>query len=365
MKLRIVTRDPNYFGLQMFDALHAYSQSQSLDFKTELDIEVSSNPHPQAYNILFLCMPNCVPDDYMQYDMVIVDNVDESTDKCTDEMSEILSTHPNSWFFCNSILGEQHKLYGRTISGIGDWQNCIRYWTSTFYPQKYQIGELAYVRKPITYINGLNRTWRKHILDQITIPKLNNISDEVYETTMFREYASDEDIKFYNFLRDTYPYSALSESESSYYDNSVPVGVNSKFGKIPPGYFSMPEYKDYAIIAFPETSWRNDELFLSEKILKCFVFGAIPMPIGGANIHKLYHKLGFITAHDFLPDELKFDSELDHIVRHQKTVKALEWLQRDAISCYSIVAKHNQTVFYQNKYIETQIKKLHDAIVQK
>ena len=93
------------------------------------------------------------------------------------------------------------------------------------------------------------------------------------------------------------------------------------------GYFVLPEYFEYRCVVFPESSWLNSEANLTEKTLKCFYAGAMPFPIGGANANQLINQIGYYTAWNLLPDNLKkFDSIKDHRKRYQGAINALKWL---------------------------------------
>jgi hypothetical protein len=115
--------------------------------------------------------------------------------------------------------------------------------------------------------------------------------------------------------------------QSQYYDNLIKTGIDNKFGEIPPGYFQLPLYYENSCVIFPESSWQNNELSVTEKSIKCFYAGSIPFPIGGANTNHLYNELGFYTAWNLLPDEFKqFDSMINHVERVSACVDAIKWL---------------------------------------
>jgi hypothetical protein len=164
------------------------------------------------------------------------------------------------------------------------------------------------------------------------IHRLNHAHWESIHDKQFREYINDQYIE--------------SESASEiYHDNSHVIGINGEFGKVHPGYFIMPEYFTNSCVIFPESSWQNNELSVTEKALKCFYAGSLPLPIGGANVNQLYNNIGFYTAWNLLPDNLKlFDQIEDHIARHQMCVDAINWLQE------------NRSIFKTDKFSELTTK---------
>jgi hypothetical protein len=105
------------------------------------------------------------------------------------------------------------------------------------------------------------------------------------------------------------------------------MGIDDKFGKLSPGYIILDEYFDYRCVIFPESTWQNNEVAITEKILKCCYTKTVPWPVGGSNINKLYNQIGFGTAWNLLPEELQlWDSVTEHAQRHQQMAKAMAWL---------------------------------------
>ena len=89
----------------------------------------------------------------------------------------------------------------------------------------------------------------------------------------------------------------------------------------------LPEYFENSCIIYPETTWQNNELTITEKTLKCCFAGSLPFPVGGSNINIMLNDMGFYTAWNLLPRKLReFDSILDHNIRYKKMVDAIKWL---------------------------------------
>ena len=137
------------------------------------------------------------------------------------------------------------------------------------------------------------------------------------------------------------------QQDLDYYASSVWVGSERKFGKIPPGYFFMPEYFDSECVIYPETSYLNHDMMVTEKTWKCFAAGAVPWPIAGAGFNQMLNEFGYQTAWNLLPESLQtFDQELDHVQRYQQQIQALKWAVTNSQIWHSDEAdqlrKHNQ-----------------------
>jgi hypothetical protein len=120
---------------------------------------------------------------------------------------------------------------------------------------------------------------------------------------------------------------------------------------------------------FPESGWQNNELNITEKALKCFYAGCLPFPVAGANVNKLYNEIGFYTAWNLLPGELKsFDSELDHDKRYHAMVECLKWFELNptvfSSELFSEMTDSNKRNFLTCDCDHDAIKKF-DLVIQK
>lgn len=373
-KYNIVTDDFNYIDLQIFDKLQGYdlylnNYTHSLDIHISDTIDIS----PNVINIRYLEFPMCVPRDLDLYQLIFVGNSDESCERINPLMIEILKKYTNAYMIANSILTDKHKLYGRVIVNNADLENWLQYTTSRFYPQCYSTEKILKSKKDknVIFLNGANRTVREYFFEQIrnkNIPyydALNN--DAVFPNVISEpsiEVSTEDDIDFVSFVNNKFNPDCIPK-KNSYYANSIPIGQNGKFGAIPPGYCLISEYFEYKCIAFPETSWINYELSYTEKSLKCFSCGVIPFPIAGAEINKIYNSIGYLTAHDLLPDTMKFDSIPDHQHRLTGAVNALEWLHLnpdvlDSEKAKKIVDQNRLNLFLNTDI--TGIKRLHEIL---
>jgi hypothetical protein len=347
MQIEVHVLSPS-IGLLVFDSLSAYLQSKNLpSFSKPLDITVTEPKlivkELNKLTVLFASMPVTSKGINLdQYDMVLFSNADESLSVSTNYIVKNLPKS-NCYLIANSLLDESHSLYRKVISSYADVRLCSQYWRNPEYPQYYINAENSTISrtKPLIFINGANRSWRHHVMQLIAskkldIPMHSNISNIIHET-LDAHWESKEDSIFRSTLNDIYPVSR--NQSTTYYDDAIEVGIKTghitegtenNVATVPPGYFIMPEYFEYQCIIFPETSWQNNEVSITEKSLKCFYTKSIPWPIGGANLNKLYNSIGFKTAWNLLPKELQmYDSELDHFKRHSMMISALTWMTQN------------------------------------
>jgi len=115
----------------------------------------------------------------------------------------------------------------------------------------------------------------------------------------------------------------------------------------------LPLYYQNRCVIFPESSWINDQVTITEKALKCFFSLSLAWPIGGANTNLLYNEIGFETVWNLLPEQLRrYDSEHDHFQRTEGLVRAIKWVWEHpetltGSQAQAIVQK-NQTNFLAN-----------------
>ena len=344
-------------GFQMFEALYSYRQSldnqQGLQscYKSDWNIVVNAPYSDKDLTILFDYMPTELPN-LDQFDLVFFCNGGEPLLAATSLMAELLALD-KVYLIANSYLEPTHPLFAKVVWFPHNVSSCRDFWSQYFYPQHFE--NLQRIQRPrtsdIIMINGTNKSWRHHFCNLLTnscpsIPKISNINANI-DKTIDSQWESAEDQVFRDYVNLLYPCSFTNEFETNYVDNSIAIGIDNKFGQLLPGYFIMPEYFDYRCIIFPESSWLNNELAITEKSLKCFYAGSLPFPIGGANINQLYKNLGFSTAWNLLPEELQlFDSILDHDLRYQSAVQAIDWLNQNP---QVFQTEYSQQLINQNK----------------
>jgi hypothetical protein len=336
------------------------------------DIQINfKEPEPDCLNIAFLSMPTSTLTstiDVNKYDFVFVDNAAEHLQVCTPGIVELL-THSNVYFISGAFLEDSHNLSSKNIP----FNICIRMFhdamTRGFYPQYYwRTDQKTQPTKNMIYINGANNSWRQYFVDLLkssTAPVdiKTSLGTDVIETAecMFEDT---HDRTFREMLDTRYPRGIVMDY--SYYDRSIKVGIDQRFGTLPPGQFLIDEYYQYHCVIFPESGWINNQHFATEKIYKCFVAGTIPFPISGVRTHQMYNAHGYQTAWNLLPTELQeFDNEWDHTVRYKKILQAIEWLETSnaLISDHAQnIREQNQINFYKNTIDTVSVKKLDSVL---
>ena len=337
MKIYLTVLKPS-IGTQLLDAWHAYRQHiNHYDSGVEYVFNSETGRDAGGISILFDYMGKRVKDSMIRnYDIVIICNGSEPMNVASPQVRNLMS-HSNVFFLANSYL-YHHELQCKTIWFCADLMNCRDYWTRHFYPQFFDIASLARIsRSPsIACIFGARRAHRQFLADVLK-PVLSDCDphtqfDSGLEETPESQWESLEDRSFRLYVNELYDAQPNDRDhyENRYYQQSVSVGINNKFGEIPPGYFILPLYYENSCVVFPETGWQNNELVMTEKSLKCFAAGCLPFPMGGANINRLYNELGFFTAWNLLPEtHRRFDGVLDHAERIALAAQAVGWLRNN------------------------------------
>ena len=330
MKHINITYKTESFGLQLFDKWYAYRQSLDTDnYKSDILITHQPNAILGATNIWFEYMPTSVDKKMFDYDLIFLCNGSESLKVSTSAMIALLKKD-NVYIVADGYVTKDHPMHSKIIWHPIDPMLCNDYWSRPFYPQLYN--NHANVNKTkigsIYAINGANRPHRDYFFNllktQVPTVKLKNTFDainklqpsliESKEDTVFR-------LTMNTIYKDTLE--TFRKTPSS----SITVGTDNKFGSVLPGYFILDEYFEYHCIVYPETTWQNDELTLTEKGMKCFYSECLPMPVGGSNINQLYNSLGYYTAWNLLPAKLQsYDSNKNHQDRYQQQITAIKWL---------------------------------------
>jgi hypothetical protein len=321
-------------------------------------------------------MPNNYSDrDLEKYDLILFCNGGEPLQISTNTIQKLI-THKKVYLIANSYLDSSHPMIDKVVWFPEDVKKCRDYWTRHFYPQYFEnIKNKSIVRQAsMIAINGSVRVNRYHFFNLLKtqipiVPQLSQISKSIHRLNDSVLWESSEDTQFKNWLNTHYQDRSIPQPDH-YYDNSPTVGINDKFGKIPPGYFIMPEYFKYACVIFPESTWQNDELAMTEKAFKCFYTGSLPFPIGGANINQLYNDVGFYTAWNLLPDNLKqFDRVKDHLQRYQQAVDAIVWLNSTQSvfenDQFATMVNHNRSNFLTCSCDYISINRFYDILKTK
>lgn len=329
-----ITVNSESIGLQIFDLYYAYRQSKdSLHYLSDIEFFIVDRPQQDSLNIFYSYLPTIDIDDIEKYDYIFIDNGGEPLEVLNEITVSLLKKYQNVYLLCGAYLSRSNKLYNSVIPynhNLSLFKDItFRYFYPSYFEQ--QKNKILSRQNNLCFINGQNRGCRHHfksLLESIDIDVtvLNNITKtpskildclvESAADTAFREYVNESVVTVDN----------QHQIENQYYSNAVSVGIKNKFGKIPPGYFILEEYYTHHCIIYPETSWINDELVVTEKTWKCFVSGAIPWIVSGAKSNQHINDMGFFTAWNLLPTEYQeYDNELNHVQRHKKIIAAIQW----------------------------------------
>jgi len=381
MKLNVVMFPPAQrydCAMEIFDFYYAYRQyrNRDLNYCANLEINFSQDIKidQNAINIAWYYMPEHI-ESYEKFDIVIVDNSQHHLEVATGAMLEAVRDMPNCYFTSGSLVETSYQHFDKIITSPMIYRT-REYFTRPYYPQYYQnLEESHQPRRPLFFINGQNRRNRQYfyeLLKEALGSKIDYWGNDFYPDSKLLDscFQIEADTEFRIFLNEKKFVEDIWESvQKNYYDKSIKIGIEKRFGLIAPGFLLLDQYFQYHCVVFPETSWLNDEIFVTEKIIKCFISKAIPFPIGGANTNKLYNQLGYKTAWNLLPEHLQlFDEEKNHVMRYNKKVQALEWLADNSAVFESPLAQQIKNQNYMNFFTQKDdfigVKKL-DQILEK
>jgi hypothetical protein len=367
----------NSQAFQLIDVLYAYYQSLDNKFQTNVYFRVSSEFDITAdVNVFCDYMPETIDyEELKKYQLILLTSSCEPLIVSTAAMVECLNKLDNCYLICNSLLTQDHRLYNKVIWFPGNIFECRKLWTDHFYP--HALENAVFAQQPrdqsIMLVNGQNRAHRHHFISElknhnVEILIRSSLTDTVSETNDSTLHESPEDTEFKEWVNNQYSNIIVRNQSTDYYNNSDVVGIDGNFGTWPPGYRILKEYFTYCVVVFPESTWQNNEMAITEKSCKCFFAGSLPWPVGGSNLNFLYNQVGFFTAWNLIPKELqKFDGILDHRQRYQQQVLALDWLSNnldvfESDSTKQMIAS-NQKLLYNNNITLNFVKRF-DQLIQ-
>lgn len=336
--LKIHVYVPKYQGrndfdsLKLFDFYYAYRQYLNASNNYQADVKITfsdvDSHRPGCINIGWFYMPDqdIVPS-ADKFDLVFFDNGHHHLELCTETIFKNLCQHDNCYLVSGAYLDPSHKFFKKIIY-FPIVMYTRDYMIRPFYPQFYDLHNRVYdPKKQIVLINGTNRGNRQYLMDLLNNIKNDNLTirstlggSDHLQSSFFE---SDLDTQFREFVQSRRRSNKITHVP--YYEESPVVGIDQRYGLVPPGYFFIDEYYEYHSVIFPETSWLNNELMITEKMFKCCISGAIPWPVAGARINEFYNKLGYQTACNLLPEMLQYDQEQDHVKRYKQTAEAVAW----------------------------------------
>lgn len=359
---------------EILQALYAYYQSLDAAHCSHVDFTLTKTIEPKAsLNVYLDCMPSHKLD-LSDFGLVLYSNGCEPLKVATETLYNHIKNQDNCYLVCNSKVTDAHEYARKVIWFPANILVCRDLWTRYFTPQfytGYQMRRNLQRQHKIIFVNGRNDSYRHHfasLLAQFSpnIPQHSTISSAIHETND-SFFESDHDRDFRQTINEMYESLITRNASSNYYTDVLQCGIDGEFGTFPKGYSFLPLYFQYACVIFPESTWQNDELAITEKILKCFYAGTIPWPIGGSNLNRLYNDAGFQTAWNLLPEEYKkFDSDRDHLRRHGNTVKAIKWLEShweimQSTEAHEMVALNRERFLTCHGAVDA-IQKMHDLL---
>lgn len=378
-KFKFYSINDHDLGNQIFDCWYAYVQSISENFQVDDQYEQVYNqfdkdPDPDKFNILHWVNPDEQIYDYIdKFDLVLLDNGVEPLGICCSTVlyDLITSNRKNILVQCDSTFYHTQKFSDKLISRNA-WNDLVRdCYTRPFYPFYYKDRFSSKQRNGMSYINGRNKSVRNYFLTMLaensSVPIYNALSGQHVWETMTSFFETPDDTKF----RDACNQNCTNEKKQwDYYDQGFEIGANGKFGNVPPGMYMLDLYYENHCVVYPETTWINNELCITEKSAKCFISGSIPFPIGGANLHQMFSQKGYHTAYHLLPHALRsFDTVLDHEQRMTQQIEAIQWLYEhqeevfNSAECVNI-RKQNYTQFFTSRDSVQAIEKFYNVVEQ-
>jgi hypothetical protein len=360
-------------GFKIFDFLNAACVSVK-----DRSISVTFDKNQREYadiSILFVpCSHHRRTIDITGYDLIFLSNNDESL-IVSDQFMIDHSGLDQAYIISNSYTTKNHALHKKIILSNYNLLITRQYWTNAIFPQYFQNLKMKSISRDndFIFINGENRSWRHHCITKIKnqipdFPVRSTLSNKIHETDD-AAWETNEDTMFREMVNTIYPIER--NQPTNYYDQSANLTFLSQIDglpsevKIPMGYFILDDYFRYRCILFPETTWLNEELTITEKSLKCFFSRTMPWPIGGAKINQLYNELGFQTAWNLLPvNHKKFDDMLNHKDRTSAMVDAVNWLYQNKQILdseeYKEIINQNYLQFLSNPIDGIGVEKLKD-----
>jgi hypothetical protein len=382
MKIRVFSKHDYYTMTTLFDIYYAYKQYQCRNHNYQPDLDIKFLPmsyfhqssETDVVNIGWYHMPDSTDEiSCDKFDLILFDNDHHHLEVCTQAIYNSINHNNNCYLVFGCYLPDNHAYKNKIIWHPQQFVD-RDYYTRPMYPQYFekQHNRNPNKNKKIIYINGHNRAHRQYFLDILNKHNLNNLKIKNSITSSVSEtkecfFESKEDSEFRDHVMAVYPNAKRNEPDSVYYKNKISMGIDAKYGEKPPGYVFIDEYFEYSCVIFPESTWINNEILITEKIVKCFVAKTLPWPIGGANIHHLYNQLGFKTVYNLLPPEhQQFDRETDHVKRIDLCVRAIEWMTENMHVLETDLAKsivnHNYELYHTSMLDLFGAQKLDDII---
>ena len=330
----------HYSAPRLIKKLRAYCKGQDVhQYSVPFEFE-HSEPTDDAFNIL-LC--STVVDNTDPYDLVLcLTDAEPLSHWYTDpKFVQWHQSNPKVYVMSHSFTpGVDRVIY---FSWLIEF--IMSHWNNADHPLYHHNAQehKTVDRKDVWAINGSNRPWRRYffnnlknrysdmtIIDRVHInSRWNLMLESAYQDPLDQE-----------FLKDMNQFDQQNPVDNSNRIDlhDVPVEHTDELKPAYQATFLLPEYFEHRVCVYPESQWYNNELYITEKTLKCFYTGNIPMIIGGQGINKQINKLGFYTAHDMVSESLQWDHMEDHHERYHHMIDIIDLLD---YTDYERMALHN------------------------
>jgi len=348
--MHIDSSSQDCYSLTFFDLLESYYQANNLKLETNNSfylIDHITEDRPPGFDYYFV--------ENAGHPLQVMGNAKKFIDQGSADL------------LIGSFLHANHELYNRTLSFPEDFVNCNTWYTNPNYFTS-NLFKTKQKKHNLTFITGKNRSVRQYLTEELS--KHCNVvidKDTNIVKTQCNSFASDEDNYFVNYCNDRYNAVSAKLADTSKkheLEQVIRFGKDGKFGKSTLGYCPLEEYFTSKCIVYPETTFYNWELLITEKTWKCIKANTHWIMFSGAGSYEIMRELGFRSIVELCPDRINnFDSETDHICRIQKIAECCNYLQTmDSLNIFDSseaqnILKNNYENFHNPaKIIERAVK---------
>lgn len=335
----IINVDSDGLYIPYIDNVYAYWQHCDQNYRSCHTVHINRCDLPHDRSILITQdQGQLTPDRLCKYDVALYDNCHESFGVKTHGLDQYIGID-KIYMLTASKLHHCHPLYRKNIwypffffvkQGHGG-----NYFDGNW-PHYYDLIDLdknaLLNTQGMIFINGTNRSWRNFLVEIIrdAVPDLamhKSLTKHVV-ATLDCAFESNADRHFRNIINDRYREHFYDDEDYHNPGDIIDtIGIDGKFGESARNLQLIQAYGEFRCIIYPETSWLNNDMQVTEKTVKCFVTRCIPWPIGGMHLHAQMLEVGFHTAWQLLPESLQaFDGIEDHQERHRQMALAIKWL---------------------------------------
>lgn len=345
----IINIDHDNLYTPYIDNVYAYWQHCDENYRSGHEIHINRPDLPHDRNILITQnQGQLAPEQCSEYDVVLYDNRNESFGVATIGLDQYIDID-KVFMLTSSKLHHRHPLKEKNIwypYYIFVKQGHAGNYFDGNWPHYYDLidlrNEASSKTQGMIFVNGQNRSWRNFLIEIIrdAVPDLSihNSSGKHVVATNDCGFESQADSDFRNMINDQYRQCFSDDKDYTAPGDVIDtIGIDGKFGASCRNLQLIQAYRQFRCIIYPETSWLNNDMQITEKTVKCFVTRGVPWPIGGMHLHAQMLEVGFHTAWQLLPKSFQaFDAIEDHQERHRQMTLAIKWLfDNQSVLCSS------------------------------